>query len=89
MRLNFVFPRDPIRHGSDGIFFDQIGRIADRPNTGNKLLTFFVKKRKRDSGAGSPKVWAKLNDRGRLGEFSKFSARFFGTKEWEFGEKVN
>jgi hypothetical protein len=89
MRPNFVSFTDPIRHDSDVILFDQIGRIADRPNTGNKLSTFLIKKRKRDSGAGSPKVWAKLNDRGRRGEFSKFSARLFGTKEREFGEKVN
>jgi hypothetical protein len=89
MRMNFVLFTDPIQHGSDGIFFDQIGRIADRPNTGNKLSTFFIEKRKRESGAGSPKVWAKLNYRGRVGEFSKFSARLFGTKEREFGEKVN
>jgi hypothetical protein len=89
MRLNFVLFTDPIRHGSDGIFFDQIGRIADRPKPMNKLSTFFIKKRKSDPGAGSPKVWAKLNYRGRRGEFSKFSARLFGTKELEFGEKVN
>jgi hypothetical protein len=89
MRLNFIFQSVPIRHGSDAIFFDRTGRIADRPNTGSSKSIFSGLKRKSDLDVSSPKVWAKLNDRGRRGEFSKFSARFFGTKEREFGEKVN